>query len=85
MYKLIKLKVQLVNIVPLADVSSSIDKETGIVLHCSSTYFFLDILYFQIAVSLKTREIHFKRGQSEVYVGLAMKQVRYGYIFLLVC
>ena len=78
---------QWVKIVPLADVSSSIDTETGVVL-VYNTYFFLDIsrrFFIQIDVSLKAREIHLKRGQSEYYVGVAMVQVSYPYIFLLVC
>ena len=63
MYNPVKLKVQGVNIVPVADVSSSIDTETGVVL-VYSTYIFLDISGggVQIAVSIKAREIHFKRG-----------------------
>ena len=53
----------------------------------SSTYFFLDILrfFFHIAVSIQAQKIHFKRGQSEDYVGVTMVQVSYRYIFLLVC
>ena len=34
-------------------------------------------LVFQIAVSIKAREIHSKRGQIEDYVGVAMVQVSY--------
>ena len=45
MYNPVKLKVQWVEIVPLADVSSSIDTELGVVL-VYSTYFFLDISVF---------------------------------------
>ena len=67
MYNPVKLKAQKVKIIPLADVSSSTDTETGVVLIYIyiSTYFFLDISGFsQKAVSKEAREIHSKRGQS---------------------
>ena len=82
----VKLKPQWVKIIPLADVSSSINTETGVVLIYISTYFFFDIsvgFFLKIAVSIKAREIHSKRGQSWYYVGVA--QVSFRYIFLLVC
>ena len=51
------------------DVSSSIDKDTGIVLvialRPTSFLIFRVLGFLQIAVSIKAREIHFKRGQSE--------------------
>ena len=64
-------------IVPLADVSSSIDTKTGVAffLFGSKT---IDISFFQKAVSIQAREIYFS-GQSENYVGEA--QVSYRYIF----
>ena len=56
---------------------SSTDRETGTVFPCSSNYFYLIFRFLQIAVSIKAREIHFKRGQIEDYVGVAIVQVSY--------
>ena len=37
-------------------------------------------VFFKSIVSIKAREIHFKRGQSEYYVGVAMVQVSNRYM-----
>ena len=42
---------------------------------------FLIFRFLQLALSIKAREIHFKHGQIKDYVGMAMVQVSYRYIF----